>query len=347
MPLLAQPVERARLERDPVVGRGPRERRDEGHAWTMTPDELRAAVVPAWAGSTRSTSATASSPTGRDESPRKLGWIGLPRDLRGRTVLDVGAWDGFFSFECERRGADRVVALDGPAWSEPAWGPGGFGTRSGVRARAAGARLARRGRRHRARGRSRRRRSGRFDVVLFLGVLYHLKHPWPVLERVASVCDGLLIVETHADLLDVRRPAMALYPGDELGGRRVELVGPERRRADARCCARWASRAWRSCTASRVPTGYARAAYRRLRGPRFRAQQGRVTLHARRPRPSPSPCAKASSEHRRREYVRCRSSLSGCWRSSKAAGSSCAPAPAAWARRRRPPRSRWAWPSAG
>ena len=43
---------------------------------------------------------------GRDESPRKLGWIGLPRDLRGRTVLDVGAWDGFFSFEAERRGAD-------------------------------------------------------------------------------------------------------------------------------------------------------------------------------------------------------------------------------------------------
>ena len=56
---------------------------------------------------------------GRDESPRKLGWIGLPSDLRGRSVLDVGAWDGFFSFECERRGADRVVALDGPASNAP------------------------------------------------------------------------------------------------------------------------------------------------------------------------------------------------------------------------------------
>ena len=68
---------------------------------------------------------------GRDESPRKLGWIGLPEDLRGRSVLDVGAWDGFFSFECERRGATRVLALDGPAWQEPAWGPGGFGTKAG------------------------------------------------------------------------------------------------------------------------------------------------------------------------------------------------------------------------
>ena len=56
--------------------------------------------------------------------------------------------------------------------------------------------------------------------MLFLGVLYHLKHPWPVLERVASVCDGLLIVETHADLLDLRRPAMALYPGAELAATR-------------------------------------------------------------------------------------------------------------------------------
>ena len=67
---------------------------------------------------------------------------------------------------------------------------------------------------------------GRFDVVLFLGVLYHLKHPWPVLERVASVCDGLLIVETHADLLDLRRPAMALYPGAELSGDASNWWGP-------------------------------------------------------------------------------------------------------------------------
>ena len=71
-----------------------------------------------------------------------------------------------------------------------------------------------------------RRRSGRFDVVLFLGVLYHLKHPWVALERVASVCDGLLILETHADLLDVRRPAMALYPGDEVAGDASNWWGP-------------------------------------------------------------------------------------------------------------------------
>src|ERR1700752_3322539 len=35
----------------------------------------------------------------------------IPQDLRGRRVLDIGAWDGWFSFEMERRGAD-VGALD-------------------------------------------------------------------------------------------------------------------------------------------------------------------------------------------------------------------------------------------
>ena len=38
-------------------------------------------------------------------------------DLRDKTVLDIGAWDGFFSFEAEKRGAKRVVAFDHHIWS--------------------------------------------------------------------------------------------------------------------------------------------------------------------------------------------------------------------------------------
>ena len=38
-------------------------------------------------------------------------------DLRGKSVLDMAAWDGYFSFAAERAGASRVVALDGYAWS--------------------------------------------------------------------------------------------------------------------------------------------------------------------------------------------------------------------------------------
>src|SRR5579859_852218 len=41
----------------------------------------------------------------------RLGLFDLPEDLSGKRVLDVGAWDGWFSFECERRGAE-VVAVD-------------------------------------------------------------------------------------------------------------------------------------------------------------------------------------------------------------------------------------------
>src|SRR2546430_474757 len=46
----------------------------------------------------------------------ELGLLGLP-DLHDLSVLDVGAWDGYFSFACERLGARRVVALDHYAWS--------------------------------------------------------------------------------------------------------------------------------------------------------------------------------------------------------------------------------------
>ncbi len=36
----------------------------------------------------------------------------IPADLTGRTVLDVGAWDGYWTFEALRRGAKRVLAID-------------------------------------------------------------------------------------------------------------------------------------------------------------------------------------------------------------------------------------------
>jgi tRNA (mo5U34)-methyltransferase len=218
---------------------------------------------------------------GRDESARKLAWIGLPSDLRGQTVLDVGAWDGFFSFECERRGAARVLAVDSEAWREPAWGDGGFGTKSGFE-------LARRALGSRVEDReldvdaiSREALGGGFDVVLFLGVLYHLRHPFAALERVAGVCDGLLIVETHADLLDVGRPAMAFYEGDEVGADASNWWGPNVAALAGmlRACGLRDVR-----VVHREPRAYryARAVYRRVRGPRFRAQQGRIVLHARR-----------------------------------------------------------------
>src|SRR3954470_2055238 len=158
---------------------------------------------------------------GRADTRAQIARLHLP-DLRGKTVLDVGAWDGFFSFEAERRGAARVVALDTFSWQARGAGTG-----------KAGFELARR-----ALGSSvedvevevldisPETVGGVFDVVLFLGVLYHLKHPFLALERLRSVTDELLILETHVDLIGMRRPAAAFYPGTELEDDWTNWWGP-------------------------------------------------------------------------------------------------------------------------
>src|SRR3954447_2635329 len=144
------------------------------------------------------------------------------RELGGKTVLDVGAWDGFFSFEAERLGAARVVALDTFSWQARGAGTG-----------KAGFELARQ-----ALGSSvedvegevldisPETVGGTFDVVVFLGVLYHLKHPFLALERLRSVCNELLVLETHVDLIGTRRAAAAFYPGTELEDDWTNWWGP-------------------------------------------------------------------------------------------------------------------------
>ena len=53
---------------------------------------------------------------GAHDSRNKLERLGLPESLEGKRVLDVGANDGFFSFECEERGAE-VLATDWSHWN--------------------------------------------------------------------------------------------------------------------------------------------------------------------------------------------------------------------------------------
>ena len=149
---------------------------------------------------------------GVDKTPRKLKGIDLPDDLTGKSVLDIGAWDGFFSFEAERRGASRVVAADFHSWSDSG---GSWGAKAGFE-------LAREALDSKVEDvhvdvmeLSPDAVGGTFDVVLFLGVLYHLEHPLLALERVASVTRSCLILETLIDMTFTRRPAAAFYPSDE------------------------------------------------------------------------------------------------------------------------------------
>lgn len=49
--------------------------------------------------------------------------FGIPKSLKGMRVLDVGTADGYFAFEMERRGADKVVAVDVDRMGECDWIP--------------------------------------------------------------------------------------------------------------------------------------------------------------------------------------------------------------------------------
>jgi tRNA (mo5U34)-methyltransferase len=71
-------------------------------------------------------------------------------------------------------------------------------------------------------------RVGRFDVVLFLGVLYHLRHPFAALERVAALARELLVVESRIVAPFTRRPVMHFYPGSELDGDPTNWWAPNR-----------------------------------------------------------------------------------------------------------------------
>jgi tRNA (mo5U34)-methyltransferase len=157
---------------------------------------------------------------GLDDSRAKLATLHLPESLEGLSVLDIGAWNGFFSFEAERRGARRVLATDSFCWSGEGWG-----TKAGFD-------LARQALNSKVEEMEidvmdlSPSNVGVFDVVLFLGVLYHLRHPLLALERIFSVTKHQLVLETVVDKVWERRPVMAFYPGSELNTDPSNWWGP-------------------------------------------------------------------------------------------------------------------------
>jgi tRNA (mo5U34)-methyltransferase len=108
----------------------------------------------------------------------------IPRDLTGKSVLDIGCNAGFYAMEMKRRGAARVLGLDSDedylAQARFAadvndldvefrrmsvYEVGGLGEK--------------------------------FDVVLFLGVLYHLRHPLLALDLIHEhVADDLMVFQS-------------------------------------------------------------------------------------------------------------------------------------------------------
>jgi tRNA (mo5U34)-methyltransferase len=153
---------------------------------------------------------------GRDRSARKLEALQLPA-LQGKSVLDVGAWDGYFSFAAERLGAARVVALDSVIWQKVSKAPFEI-AREALRSNVEDIELEVL--------EISPETVGQFDVVLFLGVLYHMRDPMAALQAVASVTKELLVVETLVDMTYTRRPVAAFYPGSYLSGDHSNWWGP-------------------------------------------------------------------------------------------------------------------------
>ncbi|MCI0339422.1 MAG: DUF1698 domain-containing protein [Acidobacteria bacterium] len=137
----------------------------------------------------------------------------LPQDLSGRRLLDIGCWDGFYSFEAEKHGAE-VVAVD-------CWRPENFfKAREALRSKVEFHDLNV--------YEVTRARLGSFDIVFFLGVLYHLRHPLLALEQVCEVTRDFAVIESHVidNVFPTEHPVMEYYEFDELGGQYDNWWGP-------------------------------------------------------------------------------------------------------------------------
>ncbi|HEV2862737.1 MAG TPA: DUF1698 domain-containing protein [Pyrinomonadaceae bacterium] len=123
----------------------------------------------------------------------------LPEDLTGKSVLDVGCNAGFYAVEAKRRGARRVLGVDGQRQH----------VRQAVFVRKALG-LDIEYRRLNVYELT-RRNVGQFDITLALGLIYHLKHLVLALENLYEVTRELLIVET-AIMPPERTPESFTHP---------------------------------------------------------------------------------------------------------------------------------------
>jgi tRNA (mo5U34)-methyltransferase len=146
----------------------------------------------------------------------RLSVLGAER-FEGRSVLDIGTFDGFYAFLAERLGARRVVAVDNEqyvAWVQARFGvdlPGAAGFRaiaeltgSEVDYRAMDAMDV-------------RDLNEEFDVVLCFGILHRVTDPIGFLQTLADVVSpgGELVIETYGSRLDAGTPAIEVRePGD-------------------------------------------------------------------------------------------------------------------------------------
>jgi tRNA (mo5U34)-methyltransferase len=130
--------------------------------------------------------------------------LGVPASLEGASVLDIGTTNGGGAFIAEMRGASRVVAVD-------IYDADRFGFDELRRALGSNAQFVK----------------GsiyelpeilneKFDVVLFLGVLYHLRHPLMAIDSLRKLTRDVLYLETAISGEASDPPRAHFYRRDEL-----------------------------------------------------------------------------------------------------------------------------------
>jgi tRNA (mo5U34)-methyltransferase len=105
----------------------------------------------------------------------------IPADLSGKSVLDIGCNGGFYSIEMKRRGAARVVGVDSDE---------GYLAQARFAAEVCGVDIELK----ELSVYELQRLGERFDIVLFMGVLYHLRHPLLALDLIHTYAAKDLLV---------------------------------------------------------------------------------------------------------------------------------------------------------
>ena len=127
----------------------------------------------------------------------------IPADLTGKTVLDIGCNAGFYSMEMKRRGAERVLAID---FDEDYLAQARFAAEvQGLDIEFQQMSVYDVG-----------RIGTRFDVVFFIGVLYHLRHPLLALDLIHQhVADDLMVFQSLQRGSNGLTAVAADYPFEE------------------------------------------------------------------------------------------------------------------------------------
>ena len=160
--------------------------------------------------------------------------LNMPDDFTGKTVLDIGTVDGFYAFEAEKRNAKRVLAVDSLAWNNKSYSSHTLKTGKD------GFNLAREVLNSKVEDIEVEDFNedihmgvlGKHDVVLCLGILYHMMDPFRFIRKLGEMTNELLILESHTDVNNNYAfniwgpPKMAFYPNDELNNDASNWWGP-------------------------------------------------------------------------------------------------------------------------